>query len=179
MELHQLQMIYQREEDRILFRASFSEENQSRQEIRAWLTRRLVRNLWPGIVKALTTQVTLEQPQAAHASAEIINMEYQASVSEFAERGEFARPFASGNYEYPIGEAPLLVTLAHFTISANRPLRINFTQADGNGFEVGFTPTVLHGFCTLLQDAVKKAEWNIELELPRVAAMESTSRVLN
>lgn len=179
MELHQLQLIYQREEDRILFRASFSEENRLRQEIRAWLTRRLVRNLWTGIVKALTTQVVLDQPQAAHASAEIVNMEYQASINEFAERGDFKNPFESNANAYPIGEAPILVTVAHFTINANHPLRINFTQADGNGFEVGFTPTVLHGFCTLLQDAVKKAEWNIELELPGVAAVEPKSRILN
>ena len=35
------------------------------------MTRRMVRGLWQGIIKALDSQVKLNQPQAAHASAEI------------------------------------------------------------------------------------------------------------
>ena len=179
MDLHQLQLIYQREEDRILFRASFNEDDKSLQEIRAWLTRRLVQNLWPGIVKALETQVTLDQPQAAHAKTEIVGMEYQASVSGFVERGEFNLPFDATAGAYPNGDAPLLVTAAHFTINAKLPLKINFAQADGSGFEVGFTPKVLHAFCTLLQDAVKKAEWGMELQFPGAVGEDSKSRLLN
>lgn len=111
MDLHQLQLSYQAEDDRILLRVSFKADDGTLQEIRAWLTRRLARNLWLGIIRALQTQVTLNAPLAAHASAEIVGMEHQASVAEI-----------QGS---PIGEAPILVSAAHFRMNVNQPLRIN------------------------------------------------------
>jgi hypothetical protein len=166
MELHQLQVTYQQEEDRILFRASFRNRGASLHEVRAWLTRRLLRNLWPGIIKALETQVALNQPQAAHAKAEIVGMEHQATVKDIADRGDFKTPYNAGAQSFPIGEAPILVTTVHFNISANKPVRINFVPSQGQGFEVGFTPQTLHGFCNLLREAVKAAQWDVELLLP-------------
>src|ERR1035437_1690550 len=146
MDLHQLQVTYHAEEDRILLRTSFKTESGEVQEIRAWLTRRLVGNLWPGIIRALEAQVTLDRPQAAHASAEIVSLEYQASVTEIKAKGNFDTPFETAAEAYPIGKAPLLVTAAQFTVNASQAMRINFTPARGYGFEVTFTPTVLHGF---------------------------------
>ena len=179
MELHQLQVTYQQDEDRLLFRASFKAENQSLHEVRAWLTRRLLRNLWPGIVKALETQVTLDLPQAAHAKAEIVGMEHQASVTQSAARGDFKTPFTASQ-AFPIGEAPILVTTVNFNISANKPVRINFAPVQGTGFEIGFSPQVLHGFCDLLRQAVKIAQWEMELKLPGAeAALDAVPRVLN
>ena len=60
MNLHQLQLSYQSEQDRLLFRASFTEGTQALTEVRAWLMRRLVGKLWDGIVRAMETQVGLE-----------------------------------------------------------------------------------------------------------------------
>lgn len=179
MDLHQLQLTYQADQDRLLLRVSFKAGDGSLQEIRAWLTRRLVRNFWPGTIKAMETQVRLSQPHAAHASAEIVGMGYQASVSQLKENGGFAAPFEASAQEYPLGEAPILVTAAHFHIDADQPLRIDFAQSESQGFEVAFTPAILHGFCTLLQDAVKQAEWDIELRLPGTADIASVPRVLN
>ncbi len=182
MDLHQLQLTYQPDEDRILMRLSFRAEEGALHEIRAWLTRRLVHHLWSGIVRALETQVKLDQPQAAHASAEIIGLAHQASISAIKERGEFGIPFDNAVQAFPPGGAPMLVTLAQFTMKPQQPLRINFCPTQGDGFEVGFSAGVLHGFCTLLQESVKTAEWGIELRLP-VAAAASTSatgpRMLN
>lgn len=178
MDLHQIQLTYQPDQDRILLRLSFHGEQGALQEIRAWLTRRLVNNLWPGMIRALETQVKLDQPQAAHASAEIVSLEHQASVSAIKAHGAFDTPFDQAEQAYPPGEAPLLVTLAQFTMTPKQPLRINFCPAQGDGFEVTFTASMLHGFCTLLQEAVKTAEWGIDLQLA-AADDESEPRVLN
>jgi hypothetical protein len=159
MTLNQLQLSYQVDQDRILLRASYTGKDSPLQEIRAWLTRRLVNNLWPGIVKALETQVTLDQPQAAHAKAEIIGMAHQTTMAEITSRGDFAKPFNTEVQNYPAGETPILVNTAHFTLKARQPLRINFTPAQGSGFEIAFSPPLLHGFCTMLKDVVKSAQW--------------------
>jgi hypothetical protein len=182
MGLHQIQVTYQQDEDRLLLRASFTGAGEPLGEVRAWLTRRLLRNLWPGIVKALETQVTLNQPQAAHAKAEIVGMQHQATVQDIAARGDFKTPYADTAQAFPIGEAPILVTTVHFNISANKPVRIRFEPAQGQGFEVALSPQVLHGFCNLLREAVKTAQWEVELNLPGTGAdgaPDPAPRVLN
>jgi hypothetical protein len=182
MVLNQLQLAYQMDQDRILFRASSTQEDQSLHEHQAWLTRRLVKSLWPGIVKALETQVTLDQPQAVHAKAEIIGMKHQATMTEIAARGDFAKPFQAAARDPLTGATPMLVSTAHFTLKAGQPLRINFASAQGHGFEIVFTPPALHGFCTMLQTSVKTAQWDITLQLPGTpdaTGDDTTSRVLN
>jgi hypothetical protein len=180
MNLHQIQLNYQPSEDRILMRLSFRDDAPALKEIRAWLTRRLVGNLWAGIIQALETQIRLDKPQAAHASAEIVSLEHQASVIAIRARGEFNLPFDDAEQAYPAGTAPLLLTLAQFTMAAGQPLRINFSPGgEGDGFEVGFTQSLLHGFCTLLQDVVKATDWGIDLRLPAATASETAPRVLN
>jgi hypothetical protein len=165
MDLHQLQVSYEPDEDRILMRTSFKTDAGKLQEIRAWLTRRLVSNLWPGIIRALETQVALDRPQAAHAKSEIVSLEYQSSINEIRSKGNFDAAFETAADAYPAGQAPLLVNSAQFTVGVNQALRINFMPAQDAGFEVTFTPTVLHGFCTLLQQAVKAAEWGLDLRM--------------
>lgn len=176
MDLHQIQVTYQNEEDRILFRVSFRTEDGGLEEIRSWLTRRLVRNLWPGIVKTLDSLVKLNQPQAAHASAEIISMEYQASVTQIKASGSFDIPFESAAARYPFGEKPLVLITAQFHLHANEPVRISFTDANKDNFEVSFTQTAMHGFCKLLQEAVRTAQWDLVLQMPSFAQPEAALR---
>lgn len=176
MELHQIQVIYRADEDRLLCRASFKAED-GLQEVRAWLTRRLIRNLWPSLLQTLETQVALDKPAAAHAKTDIVGMEHQASVETIRETGNFNVPYAAKVAGYPLGEVPILVHQIDFTLHADQPLRITFSPAQGAGFEVALTLTVLHGFCALLKDAVRQAEWDMELKMPGLAAQEQ--RVLN
>lgn len=104
MELHQIQITYQAKEDRILSRASFQAQASGLQEVRAWLTRRLVKILWPGIIDALEKQVTLDKPQAAHASADIVGMEHHACLEEIRGCGSFDNPYHNEVQTYPLGE---------------------------------------------------------------------------
>jgi hypothetical protein len=179
MVLHQIQVAYRSEDDRLLLRVSFGADDGTKQEIRAWLTQRLVKTLWPGIIGALETQVVLDHPGAAHARAEIVCMEHQATVTQIRARGEFSMPFVPDVHNFPCGEQPILLTGAHIAVQAKHTPRINFVSGKSS-FEIAFTSPMLHGFCTLLQDAVKLAEWNIELRLPGIPAEQlPEKRVLN
>ena len=176
MELHQIQVIYRQDEDRLLCRASFK-ENEELHELRAWLTRRLVRNLWPAILQTMEKQVALEKPDAAHASADIVGMEHQASVDTIRGTGSFDAPYETEAAHFPLGETPILVDKVDLTIGVGQPLRMNLSAANGTGFEIRFTPTVLHGFCELMKDAARQAEWDMELEMP--GEETPAQRVLN
>jgi hypothetical protein len=127
----------------------------------------------------METQVSLEKPQAVHAKAEMVEMAYQASVSSNQQAGNFGKPFQDGNQDSAFGDEPILVSTVHIGINANRPLTINFCPSKGVGFEIAFTPQVLHGFCALLQQAVKTAEWELELNLPTSSCVADAPRVLN
>lgn len=179
MELHQIQVTYQPEEDRLLCRASFKASDGSLQEVRAWLTRRLIRLLWSGIVNALETQVTLDKPQASHASADIVGMEHHACIEEIKDSGSFQTPYKTDISIYPLGETPILISTVNFTLNPGQPIKINMTPAEGYGFEIAFTQTVLHGFCSLVRDAVRKAEWGMELVMPGSTPSMPVTRVLN
>jgi hypothetical protein len=179
MDLHQIQVTYQPEDDRILCRASFKDADGSLQEVRAWLTRRLVRNLWPGITDALETQVSLDKPQAAHASADIVGMEHHASIEEIADNGSFNNPYDADIKSYPLGESPILVQTVNFAMNPGQPIRMNLAATDGAGFEIAFVQNVLHGFCSLLRDAVRKAEWDMELTMPGATTEPTGARTLN
>jgi hypothetical protein len=179
MELHQIQLTYQQDEDRILVRVTFNRSNAEPLEFRAWFTRRFVKALWPGITATMQAQVIMDQPQMAHVSAEIANMENQAAVNEIRQQGNFDIPFEAPAHQYPLGEMPILVTDVQFTLNANQPVRIHLSDARKTGLELQFSQTLLHGFCTLLQQAVHAAEWDMELNLPGAFPSEGSERVLN
>lgn len=179
MDLHQIQVSYQPNEDRLLYRASFKADDGALQEIRAWLTRRMLRELWSGIVTSLKAQIRLDKPLAAHASAEIVSMEHQTSVAAMQENGSFGNSYESAVQQYPLGETPLLITTASFAANPNQPLRINFISESCKGFEIAFSSPILHGFCKLLMEAVEKADWGMNLVLPGDALFPKLSATLN
>ena len=179
MELHQIQVTYQAEEDRILCRASFKAEDGQLQEVRAWLTRRMIKGLWPTMIEAMERQVALDNPEAAHASGHVVEMEHHANVEAIRDNGNFNAPYQDDVFGFPLGETPLLVTNANINVGAGQPLRMNFSPADGNGFEIAFAQQVLHGFSSLLRDAVKTAEWELDLALPGSGFAAPSSRMLN
>lgn len=179
MELHQLQVAYNQEQDRLLLRATFRTEQKALHEVRAWITRRILIRLWPGILRALETKVTLEQPQAQHAKREIVGMAHEASINDNVRRGGFAAKFEDTAQEYPLGAEPLLVTTANFHLKANQPVRIEFIDTAGKRFEIAFSDRVLHGFCKLLQDGVKTAQWEVELAMPGMSGAQAAPVVLN
>lgn len=180
MILHQIQLTYSPIEDRIMMRASFLQPNGELHELRAWLTRRIVKLLWPTLQKAMQTQVALDQPTAAHAKAEMVNMAHQASIMELAAQGKFGKPYDAEATHYPLGETPFLVHDAQFNITRNAPMRIIFAPQTGSGFEISFTPQILHGFSSLMPKAVANAEWDMELYVPsEIEYEEDVPRVLN
>ena len=180
MVLHQCQLTYDAAEDRILMRASFLQQNGELHEIRAWLTRRIVKLLWPTLQKAMQTQITLDQPTAAHAKVEMVSMAHQASIMELASQGKFGKPYDAEATHFPLGKVPFLVHNAQFAITRNAPMRIIFAPAEGSGFEISFTPEILHGFSSLMPKAVAQAEWDMELFVPDENDVdEDAPRVLN
>lgn len=181
MELHQIQVSYQDYEDRLLVKFSFAEPDMSeaRQEIKIWFTRRLALMFWPAILEALSKQVSLNMPGAAHASADILQMEHEASLSKIKQAGGFSTHYNSEALSWPMGEKPLLPDNIQFHFSTNQPMKIEFALSNGKAFEVGMSQSVVHSFCKLFQDAVEKADWGFVLEMPGTKTESIPAHLLN
>ncbi|MFZ6844828.1 hypothetical protein [Undibacterium sp. RuTC16W] len=198
MELHQINIHYQPEQDRLLAKFSFtpiveastaSEDlatstttkpaDQGRQEIRCHLTRRLTLRLWPAIMESMDKQVAINQPASAMFSNDIVQMEHQSSVALLEQHGGFSAPYEEQVQTWPLGETPLLLATIQFHVSQDEPMRIEFIPLSGEGFAVNLTPVVLHAFCKLLQTTVTEADWGFELEMPGADQESLPAHLLN
>lgn len=164
MELNNLQFLYDDSQDRLLLRIAATDDG-AEHELRAWMTRRFVASLWSAVQRSLAVQVTLVHPEAVHASQELIDMAHQSAISTLTSHGAFGNQFRSDLPPHAGLANPFLVAEAKFHIAAQEPMRINFLPAEGAGVEIAFNEVELHGFCTLLQQAVSAAGWDAPLLL--------------
>jgi len=180
MDLQQIHAAYHLEEDRLLFRISYRDAEGELQEIRTWITRHLLKTLWAGIITAMEMQVAIDQPNAAHAKAEIVEMQHEASLTNLRAQGGFDQAFNADINKFPFGEHPILLTQAHIKIDTGQGPRIQFVSAGRGHFELCFTSTTLHALCKVLQDAMVNVDWEIELRLPKASLPSAPEqRLLN
>jgi hypothetical protein len=161
--IHQLQATYQIEQDRILVRLN----THAGEELRLWLTRRMVKNLFPHMIQACTELVTTQPRMASHDGADSKALT-EFSRQESLQQADFQTPFNNQALVMPIGEEPLLATTVHIASSEGGSLRLGFEEklpgtAKTRSFEVTLGPTLFHGFLHLLESALKHADWGLTL----------------
>ncbi len=173
MKIHQLQATYLVEHDRILVRLN----THAGEELRLWLTRRMVKNLFPHMLQASAELAAPPTLMASHDGAD------RRALAEFKkqetlQKTDFATPFNTQAAVLPIGSDPLLATTVHVTPTEKGSLRIGFEEkvpgaAKPRGFEVTLGPGLLPGFMHLLELALKHADWGIALR--EVEAIQETN----
>ncbi len=161
MNIHQLSVAYQVEHDRILVQIN----TLAGEELRLWLTRRMIANLLPHLTREVAN-VEVRNGQAAVADEAakkmLVDFKKQASITQ----ADFKTPFKAVASTFPVGSEPLLVTHVNLSPAGNANLRIGFEEkitpgATKRGFEVTMASDLLHGFMHLLESAVKLSEWGI------------------
>ncbi|HZY15659.1 MAG TPA: hypothetical protein VFE74_03475 [Ramlibacter sp.] len=178
MQIHQMSVTYLPEQDRILMRINTTEG----EEMRMWLTRRLLAGLWPLLTKLLTEHLLkLESAGAslAGANAELKKMLADFRKEEFLQHADFDTPYHEGQQRLPLGEEPLLVTDVDATPLASGPLRLNFNERPPNGdakprsFQMEMQPKLMQGLMHLLDQAMLQSQWRE----PFVAASASEAAI--
>lgn len=164
MTIHQLQASYVLEQDRILVRMN----TLAGEELRLWLTRRMVRNLFPHMLQVTADLVAGQTQEASHDGSDR-NALTRFKKQESLQKADFHTPFNSQAATLPIGDAPLLASRVHITVCDGGTLRIGFEEdmegaAVRRSFEVTLGQDLLHGFMYLLEAALKQADWGITLE---------------
>jgi hypothetical protein len=174
MQIHQMSVTYLPEQDRILMRINTTDG----EEMRMWLTRRLLVGLWPLLTKVLTEHLLkLESAGASLAGAnpELKKMLADFRKEEFLQHADFDTPYKEGQARLPLGEEPLLVTDVDATPLASGPLRLNFNERPANGdskprsFQMEMQPKLMQGLMHLLDQALLQSQWR-ESFVPALAA---------
>ncbi|HZM35486.1 MAG TPA: hypothetical protein VFC18_13465 [Burkholderiales bacterium] len=173
MRLHQLKVEYQAGEDRLLMLVAASEGV----ELRLALTRRFVKLLWPLLVKlaeeASPRIRTQANPEARRA---LLGLEHEHAVS----KADFTKPYKPTVADRPLGDAPLLLARIQTGHDRNGQPVVALHPAEGQGVTLSLDAVLLHSLCRLLQAAVKKSDWDMELKLPGTEAQdERAARTLN
>ncbi len=177
MNIHQLSVTYLPEQDRILVRVNTT----ASEEMRLWLTRRLMLGLWPLLSRLLTEHLLkLEAAGTVLDTADEALRKMLADFrrEEFLQHADFDTPYQD-NQALPLGEEPLLVTDVDAAPLPGGQLRLNFNERPSDAgtprsFEMQMEPRLMQGLMHLLEQALVQSHWR-EAFAPPVAVQENAS----
>jgi hypothetical protein len=169
MNLSQMQFAYVPEQDRLLLRMN----SDCGDEVRAWFTRRLVKLLWPNLMKVMAARVGQDNPAAsAEARPLLLAMQRQSTLQQ----ADFATPYREQACAFPLGAEPILVARVELTALPNRQTRIAIKPQQGAGIDLDMPDSMLHAFCETLLKAASKADWGLALVKDLSSALTQTER---
>lgn len=178
MKIHQLSVTYLAEQDRILVRINTA----SAEEMRLWLTRRLMLGLWPLLSKLLTKH--LLKLEAAGTSLDTADEDLKKMLAdfrkeEFLRHADFETPYKEDQAVLPLGEEPLLVTDVDASPLPNGRLRLSFNEKPPEAekprsFQMEMEPKLMQGLMHLLEQALGRSQWREPFGAP-VAVDDGTT----
>ena len=180
MNIHQLSVTYLPEQDRILARVNTT----AGEEMRLWLTRRLMAGLWPLLSKVMTGH--LLRLEAAGTSLDAADDEMKKMLAdfrkeEFLQHADFDTPYQENQPTLPLGADPLMVTDVDAAPLPNGRLRLSFNEnlggkpegAQPRRFQMEMEPRLMQGLLHLLEQALAQSQWR-EAFLPAAQAEDPT-----
>lgn len=169
MNIHQMSASYVAEQDRILLRVNTT----ASEEMRLWLTRRLMLGLWPLLSRVLTDH--LLKLEAAGSSLDAADEELRRMLAdfrkeEFLQHADFDTPY-EGKSALPLGEEPLLITGVDASPLPSGRLRLSFNEklpgdAAPRNFQIEMAPKLMQGLMHLLEQALAQSQWRESFAAP-------------
>ena len=175
MNIHQINVGYVMEQDRLLIRIN----SQSGEEFRIWLTRRLAIQWLPILERSgqtqLQTQMTPPDPAApvSHQREQLMrNFQKEAQAYE----GDYETPFREQASTLPLGEEPLLVTALQMTSLADGKLQVTLVEKLSQrqrDMQLTMDVTLTQGLTQLLRRAIEASDWLKGPDPKSASALES------
>jgi hypothetical protein len=170
MKIHQLSVIYLAEQDRILMRVNTA----TAEEMRLWLTRRLMLGLWPLLCKLLNSHLLKLESAGTlldTADEDLKKMLTDFRKEEFLRQADFETPYQESQPQLPLGEEPLLITDVDAAPLASGLLRLSFNErppSEGKprSFRMEMEPKLMQALMHLLEQALGRSQWGEELGRP-------------
>ncbi len=167
MQIHQLNLRYDQEQDRLLLRVNTS----TALEIRVWLTRRLVVGVLPVFRRLITEQSAKLESTAMAAGSTVIarDPKLRELLQEFKkdavlQSSDFATPFKETADDAKATDETVLVNEVAITPLANAHLRVKLTgkvvrSTLNQDLQIELDDRMMHGFLHLLETAFTSSDW--------------------
>lgn len=158
MSVRQIQVANDSVQDRLILRIGTS----ANEEIRVFITRRFLRDLWPHLTAMLSGHLasTRVEPTAElsdELAPELAN-EPTASITSFEQA------FQDDNPIYPLGAKPLLATEALLEANGDGSASLTLREARERNFKLSLNAELLQALCTMLHAANDHAGWDLSLD---------------
>lgn len=173
-----MQVRYQPGADRVLWQVRTS----GAELFAVWLTRRMLRQLWPPLSNLVTRAgVARVVPNATPATVlpEAQAMLAQAARDRPLANARFNQPFDTQSVTQPLGAEPLLPEAIDLAPGANGVgLQLQLREAGGRRIALTLDDDLSTGLLRLLQQALLDADWGV-LPAPAAASAPAVPTVLN
>ncbi len=155
MEIHQIQVQYSADEDRIILRLSTRKE----QLFQFLITRRFIKSFWPALLKMMSTSISMTH-YAAEAKQAVIDFEQEKVMAT----AKTEQPFSTHIKEYPLGKEPLLLSaVTHKKAKDGTPI-LGIHDSRGVGIELNSGHSLIHYLYNALQTINSETDWNLKLQ---------------
>lgn len=174
MQIKQLQLAYAPEHDRMLLRINSTDN----QEVRCWLTRRMVQMLVPSLDDMMQKLLAIDRPLNDVGRKALLEMSREVSLYS----ADFKTPFQDKGTSTPLGAEPLLITQIELRPSGEgyaTELLLKLCTSNGKGFEMKMAEQLQHGFADLLIKTCEQAEWGLRFKSTSSIIERPESRHLN
>ncbi len=179
MRLERIRIEFDAEQDRLLMRILIDGGS----EVLLWLTRRCVVRFWQALLKMAEWKPEIQLQTSVEARTAVLHFEHEKALKEvrFTKPGE-GEPAMAAPREQPLGPEPLLVTRIQARRAPDGHTQVAMLPTEGQGAHLSLSDNLLHGVMRLIQAAVAKAEWDLQLELPKTGLLpeaEGAERTIN
>jgi len=173
MNIHQFNMQFNPEEDRILFRLNTIHK----EEFRFFFTRRFIKLLWSVLIQMLEHEYKIREPEKAYMARDLAEFEHESIISD----ANFHKEYSEKSETFPIGKEFVLLTGIKVKQGPQGNILCLF-GFNGKGIEFQVDNRFLHVFCELLKNVINKADWELDFifgEKREDQAKPVTNRVLH
>ena len=175
MQLHQINVAYDSLQDRLLLRFSTAEQV----EYRMWITRRLLKGLWPGLLQLLGNTPMARQQQAPEAKRAVMAFQREQALAQT----RFGKDYEGERMAAAQDGDPMLVFGLRMRPNPEGGHDIEFLPKQGPGVHIRLQDAMVHALAKLLQDAIRSTDWDLKLEfpagMPTAASAVEAERKLN
>lgn len=164
MNIHQLSVLFDERQDRLLMRVN----TQEGQEVRLWLTRRIALKL------VAPLQLTVAKIESRNAAISAVDAQAQALLvdlkqEDFLQKADLKTPFSTKSTSLPLGPAPMVVTEITLNVQGKAGAQIVFKdegdeRTEGRSCKLQMQAQLVHGLLHLLKKAIESAQWTMPLQ---------------
>ncbi len=153
-----MQVRYQPAADRVLWQV----RTQSAELFAVWLTRRMLKQLWPPLARLVTSAGVAQVAPNATVLPEAREMMAQVARVRPLPGADFATPFDAKPAAQPLGPEPLLPGAIDLGPGADgKGLRITVREAGGRNMTLQLSNDLATALLRLLEQALAQADWGL------------------